>query len=111
MREVKVTEPAVGGSTPVAVAAAVEMGQERAVTPSVNTQKKAGPTAAATAPLQVVGAEVVPTFEVAGGEPNPTDSGDGQLLSAETVPYVAFLLIIAGLLGLTGFVSLRRRGS
>jgi LPXTG-motif cell wall-anchored protein len=91
------------------VAAAVEMGSERAATPSANTQRKAGPTAEPTPPLQVVGADVVPTFDADAGEPAAGDGGNGLLLSVETASYLVFLLIIAGLLGLTGFVSLRRR--
>lgn len=108
-REVKVTVQRMASSTPVAVAVAEEIEQDQAATPSVNARKKAGPTAQPTEPLQVVGADVVPTIEVDSGGSDAGDSRKGGPLNAETISYLVFLLIVAGLLGLTWFVSLRRR--
>ena len=74
-------------------------------TPMQNTQQLAEPTA----PLQVIGEGVVPTAGSDLGEPDIADMDAGTANVPEMLPYLVFLLIVAGLGGLLGFVSLRRR--
>ncbi len=62
-----------------------------------------------TAPLAVIGAGVVPTVGSELHESDRTNQETGSIKGIDYLPYLFFLIIVAGLVGLLLFVSLRRK--
>jgi hypothetical protein len=101
-------EEIVSTFTPAPAAAGQQIDPARIeATPGANKRKIAAPAAEPTVQLQVIGEGVVPTTTVADQSLGSEESS--SIFAPETTPYLAFLLIIAGLTGLLGFVSWRRR--
>jgi hypothetical protein len=95
---------------PVAVAVAPRVESVRIEGAATGgTQKIAPSTVEPTAPLQVIGAGVVPTLAAEPYDSNITVQDEIGILNSDTFSYLVFVLIVAGLAGLMGFVSLRRR--
>ena len=67
------------------------------------------PTVEPTAPLAVIGAGVVPTAGAEIRESDRAGQESGGLTTADYLPYLFFLIIVAGLGGLLLFVSVRRK--
>lgn len=74
-----------------------------------DAQMLAEPEAEPTAPLTLIGEGVVPTVGAELGEPDIKDQVSRNLVGSDSLPYLAFLIIVAGLGGLLWFVSFRRK--
>jgi hypothetical protein len=95
---------------PGAVVAAQQAKTERTEATLVSsTQKVAKPAATATQILQVIGANSVPEMEINNDQPEISGEEGTGFDASETMPYLGFLAIVVGLLGLLGFINLRRQ--
>ena len=77
--------------------------------PGQETQMITAPKAEPTAPLKVIGEGVVPTVGADLEEPDIIDQDSSSIVGSDSLPYLVFLIIVAGLGGLLWFVSFRRK--
>ena len=77
--------------------------------PSQDAKMIAEPEAEPTAPLTLIGEGFVPTDGAQLGEPDITDQDSSSIVGSDSLPYLVFLIIVAGLAGLLWFVTYRRR--
>jgi len=80
-----------------------------AITPQDEIQAISEPVVEPTAALQVIGEGIVPAPGFDAAETDITIGESRELVNADVLPYLSFLVIVAGLGGLLALVSLRRR--
>ena len=77
--------------------------------PGQDAQMIGEPKAEPTVPLTLIGEGVVPTVGADLREPDITDQDSSNIVGSDSLPYLVFLIIVAGLGGLLWFVSFRRK--
>ena len=108
MATLTVVDAATTTPGPVAVVQRAKPGPAE-TSPSQGAQMIAEPKAEPTAPLTLNGEGIVPSDGAELGEPDITDQDSSSIVGSNSLPYLVFLIIVAGLGGLLWFVSFRRR--